>query len=107
MSQAKSDAFSADSGFIRGEQIGCGCCRGPENDRCCCHIHQDIPRGLRAHKCSIHNGEATCSQPGAHVPEHDNGNAQTMSDLDVWFYEDRGDWRAVAAILFTVESIRR
>jgi hypothetical protein len=30
-----------------------------------------------------------------------------MSDLDVWFYEDRGDWRAVAAILFTVESLRR
>jgi hypothetical protein len=30
-----------------------------------------------------------------------------MADLDVWFYEDRGDWRAVAAILFTVESIRR
>jgi hypothetical protein len=34
--------------------LSCGCCRGPAEDRCCCHIHQDIPRGLRAHKCSRH-----------------------------------------------------
>lgn len=40
----------------RGYQPGCGCCAGPENDRCCCVIHQDIPRGLRAHKCSLHGG---------------------------------------------------
>lgn len=38
----------------RGRQIGCGCCVGPEYDRCCCHIHQDITRGLWAHKCSMH-----------------------------------------------------
>lgn len=30
----------------RGYQLTCGCCAGPENDRCCCHIHQDIPRGI-------------------------------------------------------------
>lgn len=34
--------------------ISCGCCRGPAEDRCCCHMHQDIQRGLRAHKCSLH-----------------------------------------------------
>ena len=38
----------------RGFQPGCGCCAGPVEDRCCCHIHQDIPHGLRAHKCSMH-----------------------------------------------------
>lgn len=38
----------------RGYQAGCGCCSGPVHDRCCCHMHQDIPRGLRAHKCSLH-----------------------------------------------------
>lgn len=38
----------------RGFQPGCGCCAGPVEDRCCCHMHQDIPRGLRAHKCSLH-----------------------------------------------------
>jgi hypothetical protein len=33
--------------------LSCGCCRGPDNDRCC-HIHQDVSRGLWAHKCSRH-----------------------------------------------------
>lgn len=36
------------------EKVGCGCCRGPETDRCCCQMHQDIPRDLRAHACSEH-----------------------------------------------------
>lgn len=39
----------------RGFQPGCGCCVGPESDRCCCHIHQDAPRGLMPRKCSIHD----------------------------------------------------
>lgn len=39
---------------IYGEFLSCGCCRGPEEDRCCCPIHQDTPRGLRPHKCSRH-----------------------------------------------------
>lgn len=38
----------------RGYQLTCGCCAGPENDRCCCHIHQDIPRGIWVKKCSLH-----------------------------------------------------
>lgn len=42
--------------FVEEDVLSCGCCRGPENDRCCCHIHQDISRGLRAHKCSRHGG---------------------------------------------------
>jgi hypothetical protein len=40
--------------FERGEMISCGCCRGPEDDRCCCHIHQDISMGRPAKKCSLH-----------------------------------------------------
>lgn len=66
----------------RGELIGCGCCRGPKDDRCCCWMHQDVPRGLKAHKCSIHRTteRATRSQPGAHVPEHDNGNEHLFSE---------------------------
>jgi hypothetical protein len=35
-----------------------------------------------------------------------NSPSGANTDLDVWFYEDRGDWRAVAAILFTVESLK-
>lgn len=38
----------------RGFQLGCGCCVGPEHDRCTCHIHQDISMGLRARTCSLH-----------------------------------------------------
>lgn len=38
----------------RGFQPGCGCCAGPEHDRCTCHIHQDIRMGRRAGKCSLH-----------------------------------------------------
>lgn len=38
----------------RGRLISCGCCVGPVEDRCCCHFHQDISRGLVAHKCSMH-----------------------------------------------------
>ena len=36
------------------EKISCGCCRGPEHDRCCCHIHQDRPRGVIPKTCSVH-----------------------------------------------------
>lgn len=39
---------------VRGRKIGCGCCVGPENDRCCCHMHQDIRLGLPAKICSFH-----------------------------------------------------
>ena len=44
------------AGAVRKERyvLGCGCCRGPVEDRCCCHMHQDIQHGLRAHKCSDH-----------------------------------------------------
>lgn len=38
----------------RGFEPGCGCCSGPEADRCCCSIHQDVSRGLLPHKCSLH-----------------------------------------------------
>jgi hypothetical protein len=34
--------------------LSCGCCRGPESDRCVCHNHQDVPRGRRTAKCSRH-----------------------------------------------------
>ena len=41
--------------FIEHEKISCGCCRShDENDRCTCHVHQDISRGLRAKACSYH-----------------------------------------------------
>ena len=39
----------------RGFQPGCGCCVGPEDDRCICHFHQDVPRGRPVHKCSLHS----------------------------------------------------
>jgi hypothetical protein len=39
----------------RGEKLSCGCCRGPENDRCICWMHQDVPWGLVPHKCSLHS----------------------------------------------------
>jgi hypothetical protein len=44
--------------WVRGEKVACGCCRGPESDRCCCWIHQDRPHGLLPHKCSLHCEEA-------------------------------------------------
>ena len=37
-----------------GDGPGCGCCRGPEGDRCICHIHQDISRGRPARTCTQH-----------------------------------------------------
>lgn len=67
--------------YARGELIGCGCCRGPESDRCCCHIHQDAPRGLLPHKCSLHRepsgehitlaGDTVTSEPATveHIKE--------------------------------------
>lgn len=49
----------------RGTKIGCGCCVGPEEDRCCCQFHQDATRGLTPHKCSLHQAsfqvETYCS----------------------------------------------
>lgn len=69
----------------RGFQPGCGCCVGPEDDRCCCHFHQDLRRGLRASKCSIHI-RATAGHEVRSVPVHrlrarltmiDDGNAGT------------------------------
>jgi len=38
----------------RGFQPGCGCCVGPEDDRCVCHIHQDVRIGRPPRKCSLH-----------------------------------------------------
>lgn len=43
------DAQAADD-----TRIGCGCCRGPESDRCCCWMHQDAPRGILPKTCSRH-----------------------------------------------------
>lgn len=61
----------------RGFQPGCGCCSGPVEDRCCCHIHQDIPRGLRAHKCSIHTGrQPRKSDAQFDFDAEDEGSAQ-------------------------------
>lgn len=39
-------------------RISCGCCAGPEEDRCTCHMHQDRPRGRPARVCSSHAGGA-------------------------------------------------
>lgn len=44
--------------WVQREKIGCGCCKGPEKDRCCCHMHQDISRGLRAKICSRHESRS-------------------------------------------------
>jgi hypothetical protein len=52
--------------FIEHEKISCGCCRShDENDRCTCHIHQDIPRGLRAKVCSFHQTQDACRRESA------------------------------------------
>lgn len=51
--------------------ISCGCCRGPVEDRCCCHMHQDITRGLRAHKCSLHTPRPSSKFPVAYVKSLD------------------------------------
>jgi hypothetical protein len=41
--------------FIEHEKISCGCCRShDENERCVCHIHQDVWRGQPAKTCSFH-----------------------------------------------------
>lgn len=37
--------------------VPCGCCVGPADDRCCCHFHQDMRRGIVPKKCSRHGGE--------------------------------------------------
>jgi hypothetical protein len=39
---------------LSAEHISCGCCRGPESDRCCCWNHMDIPRGIQPKVCSRH-----------------------------------------------------
>jgi len=36
------------------EGLTCGCCKGPENDRCVCWNHQDVPHGRPVHICSRH-----------------------------------------------------
>lgn len=39
---------------VKDYRLSCGCCRGPVDDRCCCWIHQDTPRGIRPRVCSRH-----------------------------------------------------
>jgi hypothetical protein len=39
---------------VVGEQISCGCCRGPIGDRCCCWNHRDEPRGIFVKTCTRH-----------------------------------------------------
>ena len=41
----------------RGYRLSCGCCVGPEEDRCCCWNHQDRPRGILPKKCTLHQIE--------------------------------------------------
>lgn len=36
------------------DRLGCGCCRGPIEDRCICHIHQDVRIGRNVKMCSRH-----------------------------------------------------
>ncbi len=63
--QIEIDVRAAQPGFIwdggyergstaRGAKLGCGCCAGPVEDRCCCEIHCDIPQGLVPGSCSMH-----------------------------------------------------
>ena len=63
----------------RGDQLTCGCCAGPEEDRCCCHIHQDIPRGLRAHKCSLHSDAQQHNERSRRQLERDQVTAGLVS----------------------------
>lgn len=35
-------------------KISCGCCTGPAEDQCVCHMHQDTPRGNPPRKCTHH-----------------------------------------------------
>ena len=46
-----------------GERLSCGCCRGPEEDRCCCWNHQDRPRGILPKICSRHREPAPAAKP--------------------------------------------
>lgn len=46
------------------ERIGCGCCKGPEYDRCICHMHQDITRGRPARTCLCHRVGAQAAAAG-------------------------------------------
>jgi hypothetical protein len=39
---------------LSADHISCGCCRGPESDRCCCWNHMDIQRGIKPKVCSRH-----------------------------------------------------
>jgi hypothetical protein len=44
--------------------ISCGCCRGPEEDRCICWNHQDVPHGRAPRVCSRHVAMQTCGVCG-------------------------------------------
>lgn len=35
-------------------KISCGCCAGPENNRCTCWMHQDRTRGIPPRTCTRH-----------------------------------------------------
>lgn len=39
---------------MENDRLPCGCCRGPERDRCICHMHQDTRIGRAARVCSRH-----------------------------------------------------
>jgi hypothetical protein len=42
--------------------LTCGCCNGRPEDRCCCWIHQDVPRGIVMKVCSRHDIEEAVSR---------------------------------------------
>jgi hypothetical protein len=49
----------------------CGCCAGPEDDRCCCAAHQDVGARKLRRKCYGHgrkNVTVTGVKPGDVLP---------------------------------------
>lgn len=63
----------------RGFQPGCGCCCGPEDDRCICWMHQDAPRGLRPKRCSLHEERPAHSPLPWKAEREDNGTVVLRS----------------------------
>jgi hypothetical protein len=49
----------------RGYKLGCGCCCGPWDDRCCCQMHADIPRGLLPKTCTLHERDTLLARVAA------------------------------------------
>ena len=64
------------------KQISCGCCTGDGtgvhsgNDRCTCHMHQDVPRGLPPHVCAHH---AEHSSPWTGAPNRIDGDQAILA----------------------------